>query len=97
MCRLHGSFNGLQNYRVLVSNNGFWSAIINTFLLTPLALLQIPIGYIIACLINSNTNIIDIGMHCGFSSVSSFNRTFKKAVGITPSAFRKRHIGEKQQ
>ena len=46
---------------------------------------------------NLNTNIIDIGMHCGFSSVSSFNRTFKKAVGITPSAFRKRHIGEKQQ
>ena len=48
-----GSFNGLQNYRVLVSNNGFWSAIINTLLLTLLALLQIPIGYIIACLINS--------------------------------------------
>lgn len=48
-----GSFNGLQNYRVLVSNNGFWKAIANTFVLTLLALLQIPIGYIIACLINS--------------------------------------------
>ena len=46
---------------------------------------------------NINTNIIDIGMHCGFSSVSSFNRTFKKAAGTTPSAFRKRHIGEKHQ
>ena len=43
---------------------------------------------------NINTNIIDIGMHCGFSSVSSFNRTFKKMVGLTPSDFRRRHIGE---
>lgn len=48
-----GSFNGLQNYKVLVSNKGFWSSIANTFILTILGLLQIPLGYIFACLINS--------------------------------------------
>lgn len=41
-----------------------------------------------------NTNIIDIGMHCGFTSVSAFNRAFKEYAGITPSQFRKLHGGE---
>lgn len=48
-----GTFNGLQNYRVLVGNSNFWKSILTTFLLTALGLLQIPIGYIFACLINS--------------------------------------------
>ncbi len=47
-----GSFHGLQNYRVLVSNTNFWASILTTFALTALSLLQIPIGYIFACLIN---------------------------------------------
>lgn len=47
-----GSFNGIQNYRVLVSNTNFWASILTTFALTVLSLLQIPIGYIFACLIN---------------------------------------------
>lgn len=47
-----GSFNGIQNYRVLVSNTNFWASILTTFVLTVLSLLQIPIGYIFACLIN---------------------------------------------
>lgn len=48
-----GEFNGLQNYKILVSNPAFLKAILNTFVLTILSLLQIPIGYIFACLINS--------------------------------------------
>lgn len=41
-----------------------------------------------------NENIIDIGLHCGFTSVSAFNRAFKEYAGVTPSEFRKMHGGE---
>lgn len=47
-----GSFSGLQNYRVLMSNPAFLKSVLNTFVLTVLSLLQIPVGYIFACLIN---------------------------------------------
>lgn len=36
--------------------------------------------------------IIDIALECGFSSISSFNRTFKKVKGISPTAFREAMI-----
>jgi AraC-like DNA-binding protein len=42
---------------------------------------------------NSKSSIIDIASNSGFSSVSSFNRAFKKQKGISPSQFRKM-IGE---
>ena len=32
--------------------------------------------------------ILDIAIECGFSSISSFNRTFKKVKGISPTEFR---------
>ncbi|GAB2021949.1 hypothetical protein RyT2_10230 [Pseudolactococcus yaeyamensis] len=38
---------------------------------------------------NSKSSIIEIAANSGFSSVSSFNRTFKKQKGISPSQFRK--------
>lgn len=41
-----------------------------------------------------NENIIDIGFHCGFTSISAFNRAFKEYAGVTPSEFRKLHSGE---
>lgn len=38
---------------------------------------------------NPKTQIIDIAFDSGFSSISSFNRAFKKIKGISPSEFRK--------
>lgn len=38
---------------------------------------------------NSKSTIIDIAANSGFSSVSSFNRAFKKQKAISPSEFRK--------
>jgi AraC-like DNA-binding protein len=36
----------------------------------------------------TNLQISEIAFQVGFESVSHFNRTFKKALGITPRAFR---------
>lgn len=37
---------------------------------------------------NTNLKLIDIALRCGFTSISNFNRSFKKLKGITPSEFR---------
>ncbi len=40
-------------------------------------------------LIETNDAICKIALACGFHDVSSFNRSFKKEIGCTPSAYRK--------
>lgn len=47
-----GEFNGITNYKILMSNKNFSNALLNTFILALLSLLQIPIGFILASLIN---------------------------------------------
>ena len=44
---------GLQNYRMLFGQSGFWRAIYNTIVLAVMGLLTIPVGFILAVLINS--------------------------------------------
>lgn len=39
-------------------------------------------------LANKNTSLIDVSLHCGFSSQSQFITTFRKIVGVTPGRFR---------
>ncbi len=38
-----------------------------------------------------NYTLVAIGLEAGFSSKSSFNATFKKVTGLTPSAYKKKH------
>ena len=42
--------------------------------------------------LNPNMQIIDIAFDSGFSSISSFNRSFKKITGLSPSQFRETMI-----
>jgi AraC-like DNA-binding protein len=44
---------------------------------------------------NPSTRIIDIAFDSGFSSISSFNRAFKKYTGLTPSQYRDTLIDSK--
>ena len=47
-----GEFNGLTNFNVLMSNKAFSTSVVNTIVLAFLSLLQIPVGFILASLIN---------------------------------------------
>ncbi|MEK7412821.1 MAG: AraC family transcriptional regulator [Planctomycetota bacterium] len=42
---------------------------------------------------NSDQNILDLALACGFSDLAYFNRCFKAAAGCTPSAYRVRFVG----
>ncbi|TAH55414.1 MAG: helix-turn-helix domain-containing protein [Methanosarcina mazei] len=49
-------------------------------------------------MLNNNTQrITDISLTLGFSSPSHFARVFCKAAGMSPTAYRKNHIGNKKQ
>lgn len=47
------SFSGLRNFRILMSSEAFLNSLLNTFLLAGLSLLVIPLGLLLASLINS--------------------------------------------
>ncbi len=55
-----------------------------------------PDGYLhkvrmnIACarLLSGNMNIIDVALECGYPTLSSFNRQFKKTFGVSPSKWK---------
>ncbi len=41
--------------------------------------------------------IIEIALSCGYNTVTYFNRIFKQSVGMSPSAFRKKHNPPKKK
>jgi AraC-like DNA-binding protein len=40
-------------------------------------------------LLNTDRNVAEIAMECGYNSISNFNRSFKAITGQTPVAYRK--------
>lgn len=42
-------------------------------------------------LINTTEGILDIALDLGYTSISSFNHSFKKAYGVSPSVYRKKN------
>ena len=45
---------------------------------------------------NEHLTIVSIAEDCGFTSKTSFNRTYKSLTGITPSEYMKKNIHKKE-
>jgi len=52
---------------------------------------DIRIGHASRMLIDSTTPIAEVAYGCGFTSITNFNRIFKKRKGIVPTEFRDKH------
>lgn len=55
---------------------------------------MLRISYAADQLHNTELRIIDVAYDCGFNNIRSFNRTFLKYTGWTPSDYRESHIDE---
>jgi AraC-like DNA-binding protein len=58
---------------------------------------DIRLGHASRLLIDTKDSIANIALACGFTSMSNFNRTFKREKGKTPKEFRTKHgnVGER--
>jgi AraC-like DNA-binding protein len=58
---------------------------------------DIRLGHAARLLIDTRDAIADIAAACGYTSMSNFNRTFKREKGLTPKDFRAKHgnVGER--
>ena len=57
-------------------------------------LMKVRLQHIKDEMLYTDKPITQIAYDCGFSSISLFNRSFKKAYGITPSAYREKALKE---
>ena len=42
--------------------------------------------------VDGDRTILDVAYGCGFTSKSTFNAAFRRQLGETPSAYRRRHL-----
>ncbi len=52
---------------------------------------RIRISHACTALANTELSVLEIAGQCGYSSLSSFNRKFRKIMFMTPSVYRKEH------
>ncbi len=52
---------------------------------------RIRLARVAHALVTSDAAIAAIAMDAGFGNLSHFNRSFRRAMGLTPRAFRRRH------
>lgn len=52
-------------------------------------ILELRVGYACRLLASNQMDISQIGIECGFNTLSHFNRIFKRITGFTPSGYRK--------
>lgn len=54
------------------------------------------VGYAQELLIQTDSNIQDIGLQVGYRNISSFNRMFKNRTGSSPGEYRRTHLLDKR-
>jgi AraC-like DNA-binding protein/effector-binding domain-containing protein len=54
--------------------------------------LRLRIDHAAAALVSSRASILDIALDCGFESHEAFCRAFRRRLGLSPSAYRKRGL-----
>ncbi len=75
-----------------MSVSGFERLFKKTFQITPVShIKQIRIRHAARLLMNSNLTITEVAMACGFYDNSHFTNNFRRAVGLTPTRYRKTH------
>lgn len=52
--------------------------------------LELKISKALRLLNDPNNKVIDVALQCGFSNHSHFSKTFKRATGMTPTAYREK-------
>lgn len=91
--------NGLavQMKELGISQNHLIHLFRQQYQMTPVEYLNIlRIKKAMAMLGTTDTNILTIAMACGFGSLSTFYKFFKKQVGLTPQEYRRLNSGDSQ-
>ena len=58
---------------------------------------QIRIKKACEMLLNTNKQVVQIAMECGFDNLSNFNRQFKKNAGCSPLKYRKSFLPQAEE
>ena len=73
-----------------MSESHYWRLFKNSTGLTPLEYLNMyRIKKACELIRSTENNMKDIAQKCGFSSISTFNRNFRKSMGVSPVQWKK--------